>query len=105
MDAGLKPEHSVGRKVDILARAIQFLGHREHQILYIGLPNLGEFLVKVRQADVENLVLAVSEELDCTSEDIDLAADRVLWFKTGIHVYNVVDLAEECAVQAGPAGP
>ena len=47
---------------------------------------------------MENLVLAVSENLDCMSEDIDLAADRVLWFKTGIHVYDVVDLAEEYAI-------
>jgi predicted nuclease of restriction endonuclease-like RecB superfamily len=47
---------------------------------------------------VENLVLAVSENLDCTNEDIDLAADRVLWFKIGIHVYDVVDLAEEYAL-------
>ena len=46
---------------------------------------------------MDNLVLAVSEELDCTSEDIDLVVDRVLWFKTGIHVYDVVDLAEEYA--------
>jgi predicted nuclease of restriction endonuclease-like RecB superfamily len=54
---------------------------------------------------VENLVLAVSENLDCTSEDIDLAADRVLWFKTGIHVCDVVDLAEKYGVQATPADP
>ena len=66
---------------------------------------LEEKLDKIRQADVENLVLAVSEELDCTSEDIDLGADRVLWFKTGIHVYDLVDLAEEYAVQAPSAGP
>ena len=65
---------------------------------------LDEKLAKIRQADVENLVLAVSEELDCTSEDIDLEAERLLWFKTGIHVYDVVDLAEEYAVQAPPAG-
>jgi predicted nuclease of restriction endonuclease-like RecB superfamily len=58
---------------------------------------LDEKLDKIRQADVGNLVLAVSENLDCTSEDIDLAADRVLWFKTGIHVYDIVDLAEEYA--------
>jgi predicted nuclease of restriction endonuclease-like RecB superfamily len=61
---------------------------------------LDEKLAKIRQADVNNLLLAVSEELDCTSEDIDLEADRVLWFKTGIHVYDVVDLAGEYAVQA-----
>jgi predicted nuclease of restriction endonuclease-like RecB superfamily len=58
---------------------------------------LDEKLAKVRQADVENLVLAVSENLDCTSEDIDLGAARVLWFKTGIHVYDMVDLVEEYA--------
>ncbi|WP_273837168.1 DUF790 family protein [Halococcus sp. PRR34] len=66
---------------------------------------LDEKLAKIRQADVNNLLLAVSEELDCASEDIDLEADRVLWFKTGIHVYDVVDLAEEYAVQASSAGP
>jgi predicted nuclease of restriction endonuclease-like RecB superfamily len=66
---------------------------------------LDEKLAKIRQADVGNLLLAVSEELDCTKEDIDLGAERLLWFKTGIHVYDVVDVAEECAVQAPPAGP
>ncbi len=66
--------------------------------------SLDEKLAKIRQADVNNLLLAVSEKLDCTSEDIDLAADRVLWFKTGIHVYDVVDLAEEYAIQVPPAG-
>ncbi|WP_160135575.1 DUF790 family protein [Halococcus salsus] len=66
---------------------------------------LDEKLSKIRQVDVENLVLAVSENLDCTSEDIDLGADRVLWFKTGIHVYDVVDLVEEYAAQAHSVGP
>ncbi|GAA0465204.1 DUF790 family protein (plasmid) [Halococcus dombrowskii] len=65
---------------------------------------LEEKLAKIRQADVENLVLAVSENLDCTSEDIDIEAARVLWFKTGIHVYDVVDLAERYATQAPSAG-
>ena len=65
---------------------------------------LDEKLAKIHQADVENPVLAMSEELDCMSEDIDLEAERLLWFKTGIHVYDVVDLAEEYAVQAPPAG-
>ena len=59
---------------------------------------LTEKLDKIRQADVDNLILAVSEELDCTSEDIDLGAERLLWFKTGIHVYDIVDLAEEYAI-------
>lgn len=53
---------------------------------------------------MENLVLAVSENLDCTSEDIDLEAERLLWFKTSIHVYDVIDLAEKHAVQTSPAG-
>jgi Uncharacterized conserved protein len=59
---------------------------------------LDKKLDKIRQADVDNLLLAVSEELDCTSEDIDLGAERLLWFKTGIHVYDAVDLAEEYAM-------
>jgi predicted nuclease of restriction endonuclease-like RecB superfamily len=62
-------------------------------------------LGKVRQSDADNLVIAISERLDCTSEDIDLAAERLLWFKTGIHVYDVVDLAEKYAVQAISTGP
>src|SRR5699024_4796010 len=61
---------------------------------------LNEKLNKIRQADVENLILAVSENLDCTSEDIDIEAARVLWFKSGIHVYDVVDLSERYATQA-----
>jgi predicted nuclease of restriction endonuclease-like RecB superfamily len=39
----------------------------------------------------------VSERLDCAEEDFGAGADRVLWFKTGIHVYDIVDLAEEYA--------
>ncbi|MFB6228474.1 MAG: DUF790 family protein [Halobacteriales archaeon] len=54
-------------------------------------------LAKIRQVDADNLILAVSERLDCADEDFGDAADRVLWFKTGIHVYDVVDLVEEYA--------
>ena len=60
---------------------------------------LSEKLEKIHAADVDNLVLAVSERLDCAEEDFGTAADRVLWFKTGIHVYDIVDLAEDYAVQ------
>ena len=42
-------------------------------------------------------MMAVSERLDCASEEFGSAGDRVLWFKTGIHVYDVVDLAEQFA--------
>lgn len=56
---------------------------------------LEEKLSKIRAADIDNLVVAVSERLDCAEEDFGEAADRVLWFKTGIHVYDVVELIEE----------
>jgi predicted nuclease of restriction endonuclease-like RecB superfamily len=58
---------------------------------------LNEKLAKICAADADNLVLAVSEQLDCASEDFGAAADRVLWFKTGIHVYDVVELVETYA--------
>jgi predicted nuclease of restriction endonuclease-like RecB superfamily len=58
---------------------------------------LSEKLEKIHAADVDNLILAVSERLDCAEEDFGAAADRVVWFKTGIHVYDIVDLAEEYA--------
>ncbi|KYH24238.1 hypothetical protein HAPAU_37090 [Halalkalicoccus paucihalophilus] len=60
-------------------------------------------LEKIRQVDADNFVLAVSERLDCSSEEFGSAADRVLWFKTGIHVYDVVELAETYASQSDPA--
>lgn len=56
-------------------------------------------LEKIRAVEADNLLVAVSENLDCSSEDVALAAGRVLWFKTGIHVYDVVDLSEEYAVE------
>ncbi|WP_114579148.1 DUF790 family protein [Saliphagus sp. LR7] len=62
-------------------------------------------LEKIRQVEADNFVLAVSERLDCASEDFGSAADRVLWFKTGIHVYDVVELAETYARESGPSAP
>jgi len=59
-------------------------------------------LAKIREVEADNFVLAVSEQLDCASEDFGHAADRVLWFKTGIHVYDVVDLADRFAVAPQP---
>jgi predicted nuclease of restriction endonuclease-like RecB superfamily len=58
---------------------------------------LEEKLSKIRAAEVDNLVVAVSEHLDCAEEDFGAVADRVLWFKTGIHVYDVVEFVEEYA--------
>ena len=60
---------------------------------------LSERLGKIRTADMDNLSLAVSERLDCAEENFGAAADPVLWFKTGIHVYDIIDLAEEYAVR------
>jgi len=54
-------------------------------------------LTKIRQVEAENFVLAVSERLDCANEAFGGTADRVLWFKTGIHVYDVVELVEQYA--------
>ena len=54
-------------------------------------------LAKIREVEADNFVLAVSERLDCASEEFGQTADRVLWFKTGIHVYDVVELAETFA--------
>lgn len=55
-------------------------------------------LAKIRQVEADNFILAVSERLDCADEDFGEAADRVLWFKTGIHVYDMVERAETVAV-------
>jgi predicted nuclease of restriction endonuclease-like RecB superfamily len=56
-------------------------------------------LGKIRQVDADNFVLAVSERLDCASDEFGSSADRILWFKTGIHVYDVVELAEQYATR------
>ncbi|SEU09598.1 DUF790 family protein [Natrinema hispanicum] len=55
-------------------------------------------LKKIRQADAENLLVAVSEQLDCSNDDFGETSERVLWFKTGIHVYDLVELAEEYSI-------
>ena len=53
----------------------------------------------IREADAANLAVAISERLDCSADDFEGMDDRVLWFKSGIHVYDLVELAEEYAVQ------
>jgi predicted nuclease of restriction endonuclease-like RecB superfamily len=63
---------------------------------------LDEKLAKLQDADRGNLIVAVSERLDCSSEDFGGMDDRVLWFKSGIHVYDVVELAEEYAIESSP---
>ncbi|NKE37544.1 DUF790 family protein [Natronococcus sp. JC468] len=56
-------------------------------------------LEKIRRADAENLIVAVSENLDCARDEFGEASDRVLWFKTGIHVYDLVEVSEAHAVR------
>ncbi|GGC71042.1 DUF790 family protein [Haloferax sulfurifontis] len=60
-------------------------------------------LEKIRQVEAENFILAVSERLECASEDFGSVAERVLWFKTGIHVYDMVDMADQYATGHAPA--
>jgi predicted nuclease of restriction endonuclease-like RecB superfamily len=57
-------------------------------------------LEKIRQVEADNFVLAVSERLDCAEEDFGSVADRILWFKTGIHVYDAIELAEKFALDS-----
>jgi len=57
-------------------------------------------LAKIRQVEADNFILAVSERLDCANEDFGRTADRVLWFKTGIHVYDMVELVETVAASS-----
>jgi hypothetical protein len=59
---------------------------------------LDEKLTKIRSADLDHLLVAVSERLECSADDFKETSDRVLWFKSGIHVYDLVELAEEHAV-------
>jgi hypothetical protein len=56
-------------------------------------------LEKIRKIEAENFMLAVSEQLECAGEDFGSVANRVLWFKTGIHVYDLVEMAEQYATR------
>ncbi|MCQ4334781.1 DUF790 family protein [Natronomonas sp. F2-12] len=58
---------------------------------------LDEKLAKIREADLDHLLIAVSERLECSADDFRRSEERVLWFKSGIHVYDVVEFAEEYA--------
>ena len=64
---------------------------------------LDEKLTKIQEAEHDNLIIAVSKRLDCSSEDFEGMDDRVLWFKSGIHVYDVVELAEDYAIERSPS--
>lgn len=64
---------------------------------------LDEKISKIRSADLDHLIVAVSERLACAADDFEGARDRLLWFKSGIHVYDVVEVAEEHAVTTSGA--
>lgn len=61
---------------------------------------LGKKVEKVRRARAQGLplLLAVSEKLNCAHEDFKWG-EQVLFFKTGIHVYEMVELAERYAIK------
>jgi len=58
---------------------------------------LDQKIGKLQAVDAENIILAVSERLACEDATFEFEDDRVLWFKTGIHVYDLVELAEAYA--------
>ncbi len=60
---------------------------------------LKEKLAKIEAADLDHLLIAVSDRLECSATDVEKVSDQVLWFKSGIHVYDVVDLADKHAIQ------
>jgi len=64
--------------------------------------SLDKKLAKIREADRGNLIVAVSGRLDCSSENFKGMDDRVPWFKSCIHVYDVVELAEEYDIEVSP---
>lgn len=65
---------------------------------------LDEKLGKIREADLDHLIVAVSERLDCSADDFESTSDHLLWFKSGVHVYDLVELAETHAVTANESG-
>lgn len=90
----------LGAKVMIPDFAIEHPDGRRAILEFVGfwIPEyLDAKLEKIREVAATNFVLAVSKQLDCASENFGQPADRVLWFKTGIHVYNLVKLVESFA--------
>ena len=53
---------------------------------------------KLRRARLPNLILAVSEKLNCSQEDFKDVRAQLFFFKSGIQVSEVVKRAEECAI-------
>ena len=74
------------------------------EILGVWTPEyLDEKLAKIREADLDHLLVAVSERLECSADDFGESEERILWFKSGIHVYDVVELAEAYATPSTEA--
>jgi predicted nuclease of restriction endonuclease-like RecB superfamily len=63
---------------------------------------LAQKLAKVKQAKLSNLILAVSEQLNCSPEDFKDLTAQVLFFKSGIQISDVVKRAEQCALVPTP---
>jgi len=54
-------------------------------------------LNKLRRAGLENMVVAVSEKLNCSEEDFEDIPGEVIFFKTSISVDDVLECVENCA--------
>ncbi len=52
---------------------------------------------KLRRAELENMVIAVSEKLNCSKEDFEDVCGEVFFFKTSIKVDDVLECVERCA--------
>lgn len=59
---------------------------------------LAQKIEKVKRAKLSNLILAVSEHLNCSAADFKDLSAQVLFFKSGIQVSEVVKRAEQCAL-------
>lgn len=55
-------------------------------------------LEKIKQAKLDNLIIAVSEDLDCAKQGFAGLKGEVLFFKAGLKVGEVLARAEKCSV-------
>jgi predicted nuclease of restriction endonuclease-like RecB superfamily len=58
-------------------------------------------LWKLKQAGMPNMIIAVSEQLNCSADDFRDIAGEVLFFKTRIKPKDVLEKVEGCAILEG----
>lgn len=54
-------------------------------------------LNKLRRAGLANMVIAVSDKLNCSEEDFEDVCGEVIFFKTSINIDGVLECVENCA--------